>query len=120
MGEPVDVWVWRQFSMAPDTELDWTFWITGADGISMIDPEHFYWMSAVPDYEPSPNPDLPAYATGLTITEQGASRLRIPRRRQQRRVERDAQDCERHRRGIHLVQPAHARGAGILTCSAST
>src|SRR5580704_18814299 len=74
MGVQVDVWVWKQFSMAPDTELDWTVWITGADGISMIDPEHLYWMSAVPDYEPSTNPDLPAYATGLTFTEQGAYR----------------------------------------------
>jgi hypothetical protein len=74
MGVQVDVWVWRQFSMAQGTELDWTFWITGADGISMIDPEHWYCMSAVPDYEPHPNPDLPAYATGLAFTEQGAYR----------------------------------------------
>lgn len=74
MGVTVDVWVWKQFSMAPGAEVDWTFWMTGADGISMIDPEHFYWMNAVPDYEPDPNPDVPAYATGLTFTEQGASR----------------------------------------------
>jgi hypothetical protein len=74
MAVQVDVWVWGQFSMAAGVELDWTFWITGADGISRIDPEHWYWMSAVPDYEPDPNPDLPAYATGLVFSEQGAYR----------------------------------------------
>jgi hypothetical protein len=74
MGVQVDVWVWGQFSMAPDTELDWSFSITGDDGISLINPDHWYWMSAVPDYEPDQNPNSPSYGAGLAFTEQGAYR----------------------------------------------
>lgn len=73
MGAQVDVWVWPQFSMAPDTEVDWTFWAT-RDGDSMIDNEHWYWMSAVPDWDPDQRPDRPAGASGLVFTQQGAYR----------------------------------------------
>jgi hypothetical protein len=70
----VDVWVWGQFAMAPGAELDWTFWIVDSNGNSVIDPEHWYWMSAVPDYDPDQHPDGPADATGVIFVEQGAFR----------------------------------------------
>jgi len=68
------VWVWGQFAMAGGTEMDWTFWIVDGNGNSVIDPDHWYWMSAVPDYDPDQRPDNPAEASGLTFVDQGAYR----------------------------------------------
>jgi hypothetical protein len=74
MAVEVDVWLWPQLMMAQGAEVTWDHWITGADGISAINPDHWYWMSAVPDYDPDQLADLPANATGVQIVEQGAYR----------------------------------------------
>jgi len=60
--------------MAAGAEVTWEHWITDAGGASRIDPEHWYWMSAVPDYDPDQLPDGAAYATGVEIVEQYAYR----------------------------------------------
>ncbi|MFZ0172601.1 MAG: hypothetical protein WAL04_13035 [Acidimicrobiales bacterium] len=74
MATEVDVWVWPQLMLARGAEVTFRHWVTGADGISKIDPDHWYWMSAVPDYDPDQLPDGPASATGIQIVEQYAYR----------------------------------------------
>ena len=69
----VDVWVWPQLMLAQGAEVTFNHWVTLADGTSAIDPDHWYWMSAVPDYDPKQHPDGPALATGIQIVEQYAT-----------------------------------------------
>jgi hypothetical protein len=74
VGVQADVWVWPQLTLAPGAEVTLRHTATWPDGSSAIDPDHWYWMSAVPDYDPEQHPDGPAYATGVQIVEQYAYR----------------------------------------------
>jgi hypothetical protein len=74
MAAQTDMWVWPQLMLAAGAEVTFEHWATDADGISVIDPDHWYWMSAVPDYNPQQRPDFPADATGVQIVEQYAFR----------------------------------------------
>ena len=70
----VDMWVWPQITLAPGADVTFDHWVVDANGMSLIDPEHWYWMSAVPDYNPQQRPDGPAAATGVEAVEQYAYR----------------------------------------------
>ncbi len=70
----VDVWVWPQLTLAPGADVTLDHWVVDGNGTSLIDPEHWYWMSAVPDYDPDQHPDGPADATGVEAVEQYAYR----------------------------------------------
>ncbi|MGO9029886.1 MAG: hypothetical protein ACLQOZ_14810 [Acidimicrobiales bacterium] len=74
MGVEVDIWVWPQLTVAPGATVTLDHWVTGADGISAIDPDHWYWMSAVPDYDPYQFNEGPVLAMGIEIVEQYAYR----------------------------------------------
>jgi hypothetical protein len=74
VADQVDVWVWPQLMLAPGVQVTFTHWVTDAAGNSLIDPDHWYWMSSVPDDDPDQRPDGPALATGVEITSQHAYR----------------------------------------------
>ena len=73
MADHVDVWEWPQLTLAQGANVTFDHWVNDAEG-SLIDPQHWYWMSSVPAYDPDQRPDRPASATGVEIVSQYAYR----------------------------------------------
>lgn len=74
MASEVGIWVWPEIVLARGTQVTFTHWINGPDGASLIDPDHWYWMSSVADYDPYQNPNTAAEGTGVAVLEQYAYR----------------------------------------------
>jgi hypothetical protein len=51
MGVTVDLYTWPQVVVAPGAEVTLLHWVVDGNGHSVIDPDRWYWMSAVPDNE---------------------------------------------------------------------
>jgi hypothetical protein len=49
MGVSVDVYVWPQIVLAPGQEVTFVHWVVDGIGSSLIDSDHWYWMSSVPE-----------------------------------------------------------------------
>jgi hypothetical protein len=73
MGVLVDVYTWPEITLAPGAEVTFLHWIVDNDGISLIDPERWYWMSAVPEFA-DVKPDRPVPGASLQAVIQGAYR----------------------------------------------
>lgn len=59
MSVQVDVAMWPQVVLAPGAEVTLIHYWTFDDGTSVFDPDHWYWMSAIPDYDPYQKADRP-------------------------------------------------------------
>ncbi|MBC5823526.1 MAG: hypothetical protein GIW99_07435 [Candidatus Eremiobacteraeota bacterium] len=70
MGQQVDVAVWGQVALAPGAEITLIHYWTFDNGTSVFDPDHWYWMSAMPDYDPYQRPDRPVHAVAVEATAQ--------------------------------------------------
>ena len=76
MGVMVDVWSWPEVVLAPGQEVTFVHWVVDGNGSSMIDPDRWYWMSAVPEFAGA-RPDRPLEAAAVEIVIQGATRGRV-------------------------------------------
>jgi hypothetical protein len=74
VGVGVDVWEWPQVVLAPDAEVVLVHSATWSDGTSAFDPDHWYWMNAVADFDPGVRPDRPVAAAAVEVTSQYGSR----------------------------------------------
>lgn len=74
MGQQVDVWTWPQVAVQPGAEVTLVHSATLPDRGSAFDPDHWYWMSAVADFDPNVRPDRPVPAAAVEIVSQYASR----------------------------------------------
>jgi hypothetical protein len=77
MGVSVDVFTWPQIVLAPGAEVTFLHWIVDNNGESLIDPDRWYWMSAVPEFA-NVRPDRPVPGASLEIVIQGAYRDPLP------------------------------------------
>jgi hypothetical protein len=77
MGVSVDVFTWPQIVLAPGAQVTFLHWIVDNNGSSLIDPDRWYWMSAVPNFAGA-RPDRPVPGASLQIVSQGAYRDRQP------------------------------------------
>lgn len=77
MGVSVDVYTWPQIAVAPGVEVTFVHWVVDGYGHSLIDPDHWCWMSAVPDYV-GVRPDRPVPAASVEIVSQRPVRERRP------------------------------------------
>ena len=69
MGVEVDIIEWPQVIVAPGAQVDLIHWVVDNNGASLIDPDHWCWMSAVP--EPAgARPDRPVPAATIEIAAQ--------------------------------------------------
>ena len=73
MGFSVDVFTWPEIVLSPNAEVTFLHWIVDSNGISLIDPERWYWMSGVPEFA-GVRPDRPVPGASLQVVVQGAFR----------------------------------------------
>jgi hypothetical protein len=73
MSVGIDVYSWPAVVLAPGQELTLEHWIVDRNGNSIIDPENWYTMSAVPDYT-DVRPDRPLPGASIQIVAQGGTR----------------------------------------------
>jgi len=76
MSVAVDVYTWPAIVLAPGQQLTFIHWIVEQYGDSLINTEHWHWMSSVPDYV-DVRPDRPVPAASVVILSQGATRDRV-------------------------------------------
>jgi hypothetical protein len=69
MGVTVDVYTWPQVVLAPGAVVTLIHWVVDGNGHSLIDPDRWYWMSAVPQFE-GVRPDRPVPAATIEIVSQ--------------------------------------------------
>lgn len=50
MGVSVNVYTWPQIVLAPRAKVTFIHSLVDDDGVSMIEPHRWYWMSAVPEF----------------------------------------------------------------------
>jgi hypothetical protein len=74
MGQQVDVWTWPQVVLQPGAQVTFVHSSVFPNGGSAFDPEHWYWMSAVPDFDPFVRPDRPVGPAAVEVVSQYASR----------------------------------------------
>ncbi len=74
MGAQVDVWTWPPLVLDPAAQVTFVHTAVFPDGRSAFDPEHWYWMSAVPDFDPAATEDRPVGEAAVEIVSQYGSR----------------------------------------------
>jgi len=74
VGQQVDVAVWGQVVLAPGAQVTLIHYWTYDSGTSVFDPDHWYWMSAMPDYDPYQKPDRPVYQSAVEVAAQWGNR----------------------------------------------
>lgn len=77
MGVMVDVYSWPEIVLAPGQEVTFIHWVVDDNGHSLIDPERWYWMSAVPEFAGG-RPDRPMPAASVEIVAQRPARDAVP------------------------------------------
>ena len=77
MGVEVDVYVWPEIVLAPGVEVTFLHWVVDANGSSVIDPDRWCWMSAVPEFAGA-RPDRPLAAASIEAAAQRPVRERVP------------------------------------------
>ena len=77
MATGVNVYIRPQLALEPGATVTFVHSIVDGDGISVIDPDRWYWMSAVPDWGVN-RPDRPVPAATVQIVSQWAHRDRQP------------------------------------------
>jgi hypothetical protein len=75
MGVMVEVYTWPQVVVAPGAEVTFIHWVVDGNGSSLIDPNRWYWMSAVPEYA-GVRPDRPVPGATIEVVSQRAFRER--------------------------------------------
>ena len=74
----VNVYVWPQLALTPGATVTFIHSIVDGAGHSIIDPDRWYWMNAVPDFGFNP-PDRPVPESSVAIIAQRAYREAKPR-----------------------------------------
>lgn len=77
MGVTVDVYTWPEVVLAPGVDVTLLHWVVDGNGHSLIEPDRWYWMSAVPEYT-DVRPDRPVPAATVEIVTQRPVRERRP------------------------------------------
>jgi hypothetical protein len=75
MGVTVDLYTWPQVVVAPGAEVTLLHWVVDGNGHSVIDPDRWYWMSAVPEYA-GVRPDRPVPGASIQVLSQRPVRER--------------------------------------------
>jgi hypothetical protein len=75
MGVAVDVFTWPAVVVAPGAQVSLIHWIVDGNGSSMIDPDRWCWMSAVPEFA-DVRPDRPVPSATIEIVSQRPVRER--------------------------------------------
>ena len=75
MGVTVEVYTWPQVVVAPGAEVTLIHWVIDEHGSSLIDPNRWYWMSAVPEFT-GVRPDRPVPGASIEIVSQRPIRER--------------------------------------------
>jgi hypothetical protein len=70
MGQQVDVWTWPQVAVQPGAQVTLAHSAVLGDRGSAFDPDHWYWMSAVADFDPNVRPDRPVPAAAVEVVSQ--------------------------------------------------
>ena len=78
MGVSVEVHVWPEITLAPGQQVTLIHWVVDEFGHSLIEPDRWYWMSAVPDYG-DVRPDRPVAGATVEAVAQRALRERTDR-----------------------------------------
>jgi hypothetical protein len=77
MGSTADIFSWQEISLAPGQQITLIHWVVDQHGISLIEPDRWYWMSAVPEYGYN-RPDRPV--PGATVEVISQRPVRAPKR----------------------------------------
>ena len=75
MAASVNVYTWPQLALDAGATVTFVHSVVDGNGISIIDPDRWYWMSAVPDWGYN-RPDRPVSAATVEIVSQWAHRDR--------------------------------------------
>ena len=78
MGVTVDVYTWPEVVLAPGVDVTLLHWVVDGNGHSLIEPDRWYWMSAVPEYT-DVRPDRPVPAATVEIVPSVRSENVVPR-----------------------------------------
>jgi len=76
MGVMVDVYTWPEVVVAPGAQVTLIHWVVDGNGSSMIDPDRWCWMSAVPEFAGA-RPDRPLAGATIQALAQRAVRDRV-------------------------------------------
>ena len=114
MGVNVDILTWSAVVVTQGTELELVHWVVGDDGNSLIDPDHWCWMSAVPEFAGA-RPDRPVPSATIEIVDQRPVRDRLdasgPNNTNWRATWRNPGDADGH------LPPAHVDGARTMNAT---
>ena len=77
MGVMVDVYTWPEVVVAPGAQVTLIHWVVDGNGSSLIDPDRWCWMSAVPEFAGA-RPDRPLAGATIQILAQRPVRDRVP------------------------------------------
>ena len=77
MGVTVDLYSWPEIVLAPGQDVTFVHWVVDNNGFSVIDPDRWCMMSAVPEFAGA-RPDRPLAAAAIEIVIQGATRDAVP------------------------------------------
>ena len=77
MGVSVDVYTWPEVVVDATAQVTLIHWVVDANGSSLIDPDRWCWMSAVPEFAGA-RPDRPLASATIEIVSQRPVRDRRP------------------------------------------